>query len=128
MIGIQAYLQRILKYADCSSECYVIILVYFDRLAMAHKDCFLTSKNVHRMLITSILLAAKVRDDKYYNNQHYAAIGGITATEMNHLELQLLTLLDFNLFVTPEAYQQYERNLLQFPRDERTDTFMSIRA
>lgn len=43
----------------------------------------------------SVLLAAKARDDTYYSNAYYAAIGGISNAEMNKLEGSFLVLVDF---------------------------------
>ena len=34
-----------------------------------------TPLNVHRLLITGILLAAKLMDDNYFNNAYYAKVG-----------------------------------------------------
>lgn len=31
--------------------------------------------NVHRLLLTGVMLAAKLMDDKYYNNSYYAKVG-----------------------------------------------------
>lgn len=112
-IGIGDYLQRIVKYAYCSSECFIFALIYLDRLITQNKNCHITLYNVHRLLITSVLLAAKARDDTYYSNAYYSAIGGISNAEMNKLEIAFLLLVDFNLFITPETYEQYKTYLLQ---------------
>lgn len=42
---------RILKYAACSSECFVLALVYIDRL-IQRNDLVLSTLNVHRIIIT----------------------------------------------------------------------------
>lgn len=112
-IGIAEYLQRIVKYAYCSPECFIFALIYLDRLITQNKNCHITLYNVHRLLITSVLLAAKARDDTYYSNAYYSAIGGISNAEMNKLEVAFLLLVDFNLFITPETYEQYKTYLLQ---------------
>jgi hypothetical protein len=112
-IGISEYLQRIVKYAYCSSECFIFALIYLDRLITQNKNCHITLYNVHRLLITSVLLAAKGRDDTYYSNAYYSAIGGISNSEINKLEVAFLLLVDFNLFITPETYEQYKTYLLQ---------------
>lgn len=112
-IGISDYLNRIVKYAYCSPECFIFALIYLDRLITQNKNCHITLYNVHRLLITSVLLAAKARDDTYYSNAYYSAIGGISNPEMNKLEVNFLLLVDFNLFITPETYDQYKTYLMQ---------------
>lgn len=50
-----AALLRILKYAACSPECFVLALVYIDRLIQQH-NLVLSSFNVHRVIITRYVL------------------------------------------------------------------------
>ena len=59
-----------------------------------------TSLTVHRLVITAVMLAAKFMDDKYYNNAYYAKIGGVTTSELNHMELEMLRMLDYRTFVS----------------------------
>ncbi|KAI5073575.1 hypothetical protein GOP47_0011588, partial [Adiantum capillus-veneris] len=67
----------------------------------------ITSMNVHRILITSILVSAKFLDDSYYDNAYYAQIGGVSTQEMNKLEWDFLFLLDFRLQVTVSVFESY---------------------
>lgn len=59
-----------------------------------------TSLTIHRLVVTAVMLAAKLMDDKYYNNAFYAKIGGITTSELNHMELEMLRMLDYRTFVS----------------------------
>lgn len=52
-ITIQAYLERINKYAKCSPNCFIVALIYIDRL-IEMRNVVLTSLNVHRILITRL--------------------------------------------------------------------------
>jgi hypothetical protein len=106
-ISIEDYIKRIVQYAYCSPECFVIALIYVDRIMTKNTDCKITPFNIHRLIITSVLLAAKSRDDTYYSNSYYAAVGGITTEELNQLERAFLTLIEFDLFVKPETYTRY---------------------
>ncbi len=47
----------------------------------------------------SIMLASKFFDDVYYNNAYYARVGGITNSEVNSLEMELLRMISFSLLV-----------------------------
>ncbi|KAH9627491.1 hypothetical protein KSS87_006182, partial [Heliosperma pusillum] len=120
-ISIQSYLERIFKYANCSPCCFVVAYVYLDRFTQRQPLLLINSFNVHRLLITSVLVAAKFMDDLYYNNAYYAKIGGISTTEMNFLEVDFLFGLGFNLNVTPNTFHTYcsylqrEMMLLQTP-------------
>ena len=59
------------------------------------------------MLIACVMLGAKFFDDFYYKNEFYAKIGGISAGDINLLELELIRTFDFALFITPEEFQSY---------------------
>jgi Cyclin len=50
-ISVADYLERIRRYASCSNECFVLSLVYIDRLIL-HNNFALTTYNVHRVVIT----------------------------------------------------------------------------
>ncbi|RWR87340.1 cyclin-U4-1-like protein [Cinnamomum micranthum f. kanehirae] len=106
-ISIQSYLERIFKYANCSPSCYVVAYIYLDRFAQRQPSLPINSFNVHRLIITSVMVAAKFMDDIYYNNAYYAKVGGINTVEMNFLEVDFLFGLSFHLNVTPTTFHTY---------------------
>ncbi|KDO30023.1 hypothetical protein SPRG_05213 [Saprolegnia parasitica CBS 223.65] len=109
-ISILDYLLRIQTYAACSPECFVLALIYIDRLHQM-QGFVMTELNVHRVIITAIVLAAKFFDDQYFNNAYYAKVGGVPGSEMNELEVEFLLLTNFSLHVTSEAYSRYYNEL-----------------
>ncbi|KAL2892579.1 Cyclin-U4-1 [Bienertia sinuspersici] len=131
-ISIQCYLERIFKYANCSPSCFVVAYVYLDRFTQRQPLLPINSYNVHRLLITSVMISAKFMDDMYYNNAYYAKIGGISITEMNFLEVDFLFGLGFHLNVTPSTFQTYcsylqrEMLLLQPPINVVSDSNSSL--
>ena len=62
-ISIAKYLERIHKYSKCSSSCFLVGFIYIDHLVHKQPDVPITSLNVHRLLITNIMVAAKFLDD-----------------------------------------------------------------
>eukprot|EP00918_Siedleckia_nematoides_P033289 GHVU01072257.1.p1 GENE.GHVU01072257.1~~GHVU01072257.1.p1 ORF type:complete len:219 (+),score=38.92 GHVU01072257.1:402-1058(+) len=112
-ITIKDYLDRIQKYFNCSNECFVLALVYIDRIVKLHQEFTVSILNIHRLLITSVMLAAKFFDDVYFSNAFYARVGGVKTREINNLEAHFLTLIGYQLFVSPEEYDSYRCNVLQ---------------
>ena len=51
----------ILKYAGCSEETFILALIYMDQVVQFNPEFVISSLNVHRLLITAIMLASKVR-------------------------------------------------------------------
>ncbi|CEG79530.1 hypothetical protein RMATCC62417_13983 [Rhizopus microsporus] len=62
-IDIFSYLSRILKYCPCANECFLSLLVYFDRmsknaLALTGKPFTIDSFNIHRLIIAGVMVAS----------------------------------------------------------------------
>lgn len=110
-IGVEAYLERVHKYASCSNECFILALIYIDRL-IERNNFLLTELNVHRVVITATLLAAKFFDDAYYNNAYYAKVGGVLVSELNGLEVDFLFRINFSLHASPEVFKKYKAELV----------------
>jgi hypothetical protein len=111
ILTLPFFFYRVLKYASCSNECFILALIYIDRL-IQRNNFLLTELNVHRVVITAILLAAKFFDDAYYNNAYYAKVGGVLVSEMNGLEVDFLFRINFSLHVTPDVFEKYRAELL----------------
>ncbi|CAI8614189.1 unnamed protein product [Vicia faba] len=105
-LSVRKYIDRIFKYSSCSPSCFVVAHVYVDRF-IQHTEIKLTSLNVHRLLITSIMLAAKFIDDAFFNNAYYAKVGGVSTSELNRLELSFLFGIDFRLQVSVDTFGRY---------------------
>uniref|UniRef100_A0A1J3D2M7 Cyclin n=1 Tax=Noccaea caerulescens TaxID=107243 RepID=A0A1J3D2M7_NOCCA len=105
-ISIAHYLDRIFKYSGCSPSCFVIAHIYIDQF-LHRTRALLKPLNVHRLIITTVMLAAKVLDDRYYNNAYYARVGGVSTRELNRLEMKLLFTLDFKLQVDPKTFHTH---------------------
>jgi len=112
-VSVEAYLERIRKYSRCSDACFVMALIYVDRM-IETRGLTLTTLNVHRLLITSVMLAAKFHDDLFYNNTYYSKLGGLSLQELNLLEVELLNQLDFSCFVHENAYCKYSMQLQNY--------------
>mmetsp|Transcript_27879 Transcript_27879/g.81953 ORF Transcript_27879/g.81953 Transcript_27879/m.81953 type:complete len:251 (+) Transcript_27879:107-859(+) len=99
-ISVSRYLTRIRQYTKFHDECFAVALIYLDRLFANHKAPFLpTAHNVHRLIITSVLVASKFYDDVFHSNSFMAQVGGISVAEMNKLEIELCLRLNWELHV-----------------------------
>uniref|UniRef100_A0A7N0TM92 Cyclin n=1 Tax=Kalanchoe fedtschenkoi TaxID=63787 RepID=A0A7N0TM92_KALFE len=105
-MGVEQYLDRLFRHAACSPSCFVAAFIYVDKF-LQRKNGYLTSLNVHRLLITSVMVAAKFIDDAFFDNAYYAKVGGISTRELNKLEMKLLFDLDFRLQIPTETFRKY---------------------
>ncbi len=102
-ISADDYVQRLLQYTQCSDAVFVHATVLLQRLANKDKRLTISPHNIHRLLITAVVISAKFLDHAWFANSYYARVGGIPSVEeMNMLEVQMLKLLDYRVFVPPE--------------------------
>ena len=104
------FICRLYRYSKCSVECLVLALIYIDRFIQS-SGIQVNSLTVHRILLTSVVLAAKTYDDNFYTNTHYARVGGVPVEELNSLELEFLFGISFSLYVSCEEYQRYHAEI-----------------
>jgi len=106
-LGIRDYLMQIRKGVRCSKECFVLALIYIDRLVGRCPQTDISNLTVHRLLIASILAASKFLDDKGCDNPDYAKVGGLTIGELNTLEMEFAKRLDWKFHVKQHEYEWY---------------------
>jgi hypothetical protein len=112
-LTIKQYAERVALYAPCSVECFVIALVYIRRISLYHGLAFINRRTIHRLFITSVVLAAKFLDDTFYNNKFYARVGGLSVKELNELELEFLFRLKFDCNVDDEEFREFSHILYE---------------
>ena len=106
LISIKDYLLRLSKHSKISVSTLVYILIYIDRFC--HKYRFkINYYNIYKLIIASMVVAIKFNEDDYYSSEFYAKLGGISKIEMNRLEYEFVTMINFNLFIQDELYYKY---------------------
>eukprot|EP01018_Ginkgo_biloba_P011081 Gb_27035 [translate_table: standard] len=106
-LSIESYLERIFKYVNCSPSVFVVAYAYIDRLIQFHPQFRITCVNVHRLLITAVMVASKFVEDLNYRNSYYARVGGLKIEEINKLEFEFLFMMGFKLQVTVNVFESY---------------------
>eukprot|EP00727_Mastigamoeba_balamuthi_P011143 m51a1_g6651 putative cyclin p3 1 (441) ;mRNA; r:135914-138164 len=115
-ISVADYISRIAYYVpQCCPSMWVTALLYIDRLLKKNKGLVLARNNVHRVIITSVMLALKFNEDKTYANKFFSRVAGIDLEELNNLELTFLRSLDWDLDVTASTFSQAVVSLRNLP-------------
>lgn len=118
-ISIEEYIARVSKYTKLPLDFLVIPFLYLKRSRLS-----LTHKSIHRFLITCTCIASKTLTDQYFTNKFYAKVGGISVRELNRLELELLVLLDWNVQITAEEFEDVKRFIIKvssIPEEEEEE-------
>mmetsp|Transcript_39440 Transcript_39440/g.92400 ORF Transcript_39440/g.92400 Transcript_39440/m.92400 type:complete len:226 (+) Transcript_39440:61-738(+) len=106
-IGIEQYLTRLAKYFQCHESCLLLALVYIDRAVKMNPVVVVNNFTIHRLLAVSTVVAAKIQDDLFFSNAHYARVCGLTLRELNNLEVHFISLLRWKLHVPVSEYREY---------------------
>ena len=109
-ITIKDYLERLYKYSKMNISTVILLLIYIDRITNINKFK-LTYYIIHKLILSSMVVAIKYNEDDYFSIKYYAKLGGISNAEMINLEFYFVTLLNFNLFVKVELFNKYNDNI-----------------
>ena len=106
-VPLFVYLQRILKYVKIELSTLIIAMIYIDRIC--REKVFLNEFNIHRIMVISIYMAYIYNEDCVYDNKYLALVSGLSKADMMTLEEDFLDLIEFNLFVSDEVFEQYKK-------------------
>ena len=81
--------------------------IHISRISHNKPEFHLNALSIHRLLLTSIMVTVKYMDDSYYNNSFYSKIGGVALREINHLEIEFLSTIEFDLFIHHKVYWRF---------------------
>lgn len=82
-----------------SARALILSLVYIERIYRLHPGARTSSKNVHKIILVSMLIAVKFLEDKPLSNSYWAKVGGIELKELNRLEGEFCNLVGFEFHV-----------------------------
>ena len=106
-IPLNVYIQNILSKTNMEIASFIAAIIYIDQYCEAYKY-FLTSNNVHRILLAACLISVKFNEDiVLFNNLYISKKFGITTEELKALEMTLFVSLDYNLYIAEEDYLKY---------------------
>ena len=105
-ISIEDFMKRLLKYSKMESSTLILILIYIDRVCFFGKFQ-LNYYNIHKLILASMVVSIKYNEDDYFSNKFYAKVGGVTKEELDKLEYEFLSLIDFSLFVDEDLFSKY---------------------
>ncbi len=114
-IPLSTYLERFYCYAGLTNETIICALIYVDRFITARKTT-ITLHELHRVILVASALAMKFFYDGYYENAHYAEVGGIPVKEFNTLEADFLDSIGYRLNIGPEEYSRYQKAVMGYAK------------
>ncbi len=104
---------------DMAVRYMVMAIIYLERVKSKSKF-IVSSKNIHRLIITAVTVASKIADDIQPKNSYFAKLGGIPMNELNLLENEFCSLIGFHLFIKPEEFKSRYESIIQSNRLNHT--------
>ena len=91
-------------YLDIPSECVIISVIYMKRLVI--KELEITEFNIRNIFVVCICIAYKFLIDYSLSFNVYSKITSIPIKYLSKMELYLLRILEYKIFVDYELYEQ----------------------
>ena len=96
IIRIEEYIVRLVKYSKIDKSTLIITYIYIKRFILK-EDYLISFNNIFRLIISCLILAIKFNENKTYKNSYYAKIGGLDVNDLNNLEYNIFSRLNFQL-------------------------------
>jgi len=94
----------------------ILMLIYIDRFNQKTNNS-IHFYNIHLLMVTGLILAHCVLQDKEFSKSIFAKIAVLPIKKINELQREFLAVLEFNLEVAPEQFDEYENYLLEHGKD-----------
>ena len=116
-IKIEDYITRFFTYSKIEISTLILGYIYIKRFI--NKENYIISfRNIFRLIMSCIILAIKFNENKVYKNTFYAKVGGFDVDDLNNLEYNVFSRLDFNLRVLDEEFYEIILNIYNDINDE----------
>jgi hypothetical protein len=110
-VPLQQLVRRVHRATKCSAECFPIALALLDRYYRSTNER-IDKSSAPRLFLVSLLVATKLRDDRFFRNSVWADASGVPLAVLNSLEVKFLCALRYNLFVSVSDYLTFEGIIL----------------
>lgn len=105
-MSLPVYIRRLFHGSDTSGPSFVVAVIYIHRFLAINPRARLNITNAHRLLVTTVALAAKVLDDGPVDTHRLAKLGGVSVREQAELELLFLKFIRWSAHVSHEEYYE----------------------
>ncbi|KIM31747.1 hypothetical protein M408DRAFT_64344, partial [Serendipita vermifera MAFF 305830] len=112
-ISVLDYLRRIVRYVRVERSVLLIMLHSIDQICTRRPSFNISSLSVHRFIIASITILSKAFCDAFSPNPLFAKVGGVSLIELNLLEREFLSAMDWRLACTREVLHTYYVKLVR---------------
>ena len=111
---IDKFIERIVNYLHIDNTLLVLSMMILDKV-LSNKF-ILTENNVHKMIFMCFMETQKFYEDESYTNKDYANVCGVNVDELLLMEVSFMEIINFNMFIKNEDFQNYYKIFIQLWR------------
>ncbi|EEH21177.2 hypothetical protein PABG_03408 [Paracoccidioides brasiliensis Pb03] len=113
-VGFRKWVTTILSTTQVSQNVILLALLFIYRLKKFNPTVRGKRGSEFRLMTIALMMANKFLDDNTYTNKTWAEVSGISAQEIHIMEVEFLSNVRYNLFVTKNEWDQWHTKLGMF--------------
>lgn len=110
-IGFQKWVTTILSTTQVSQNVILLALLFIYRLKKFNPGVRGKKGSEFRLMTIALMMGNKFLDDNTYTNKTWAEVSGISVQEIHIMEVEFLSNVRYNLFVSKEEWTQWHVKL-----------------
>ena len=114
--GFRKWVTTILTTTQVSKEVILLALMFIYRLKKFNPTVSGRRGSEFRLLTIALMLGNKFLDDNTYTNKTWAEVSGISVTEIHIMEVEFLSNMRYDLYVSKEEWEDWNALLGKFGR------------
>lgn len=113
-IGFQKWVTTILSTTQVSQNVILLALLFIYRLKKANPGVRGKKGSEYRLMTIALMMGNKFLDDNTYTNKTWAEVSGISVQEIHIMEVEFLSNVRYNLFVSKDEWTRWHSKLGRF--------------
>ncbi|KAI9251568.1 cyclin-domain-containing protein [Sporodiniella umbellata] len=101
------FIQKVLEATQLTSPCVFMAFYYIRKLRSVYPKMQVSTGSEIRLFITALILANKYLEDSTFTNKTWSSVSGISVQELNIMEMEFLSELDFNLCISEKQFNKW---------------------
>ncbi|EER37416.1 mucin [Histoplasma capsulatum H143] len=110
-IGFRKWVTTILSTTQVSQNVAILALLFIYRLKKSNPVVRGKRGSEFRLMTIALMIGNKFLDDNTYTNKTWAEVSGISVQEIHIMEVEFLSNVRYNLFVTEEEWDRWHTKL-----------------
>ncbi|KAK2944759.1 hypothetical protein BLNAU_20292 [Blattamonas nauphoetae] len=108
-VSLHHWIYHIYKISKISPSGIIQTCILLEKIHLAYPSLHFSNMNIRRLFLVGAMVISKVYEDITYRNKDWAVIssGSFVLEQINQMEVELLSLLDFYICITPEEYSTF---------------------